>query len=346
MIIVKPLEKELHEDYSVYVAQHPQARFGHDLEWAQTLRETYSVHAEHLVALDGAKVVGICPLFLGKPLTGGRYYQTSVFPSYFGPLYDSDEVFEAILDALIEKAADAQYAEILAPEALSENPRLPFKEQLDFTYKLSLEQGADAAYAKFRRNYKRILRDPDSSADMEIVVDAKGELISEFYRLYADLYARKHGFLPHPEELFYTIFKYYRNATARIYMAKRGDRYIGGIFTFWIHGEVYCGWSALDLKTELQPTHHLIWRLIQDGAAQKFRWFNHGEAEKHNENLKLFKQGWGMEPSFPARYFIPGRLAQPIPRLFDRVSWTKKIISALPSRLTSKALSPLIRFFL
>lgn len=346
MINVVTVSEETYERYAAYVASHPQARFGHDLEWARTLRDTYGAGIEHLIALDGEKAVGICPLFLCNPLWGGSHYQTSLFPSFFGPLYDSEQVLDKILETIISKTSTLQYAEILSPVPLPADKRLPYLEQLDFTYRLSLDDTPEHIFGNFRRNYKRILRNPKFHEEVDLIVDGDGKLAKEFYRLYADLYARRHGFIPHVEELFHNIFAYYKNGTARIYMARHNDKYIGGIFTFWKYGEIYCGWSALDQSTEYLPTHFLIWRIMQDGIAQGYHWFNHGEAPRDNESLKLFKQGWNMKASDTYRYFIPGKLSKPNIRLYDRYSWTKKIITYLPAQITSSFLSPLIRFFL
>ena len=346
MLNVVTVNEDLFERYSTFVAKHPGARFGHDLEWAMVLRDTYGVSFEHLVALDGEKVVGICPLFFCKPLIGGPHYQTSLFPSYFGPLYDSKSVVDELLDAIISKTSTMEYTEVLTPFPLPAGERLPYLEQLDYTYRLSLDDTPEHIYKNFRRNFKRILRDPKFHEEVDIIVDGDGSLVKEFHRLYAHLYARKHGFIPHVEKLFHNIFSYYRNGAARIYLARHKGQYIGGIFTFWKYGEIYCGWSAQDLNTAYFPMHFLIWKIMQDGVSQGYHWFNHGEAPRDNESLKLFKQGWGMQASDTFRYFIPGKLHKPNVRLYDRYSWTEKVISILPVRVTSSFISPLIRFFL
>lgn len=346
MINVITIREDLYEKYSAYVAGKPGARFGHDLEWAAVLWDTYGVSTQHLIALEDEKVVGVCPLFLCRPILGGAHYLTSLFPSYFGPLYDSEPILDRILDAIIKKASTLQYAEIISPVPLPEDKRLPYLERLDYTYRLPLNNSPEKIFKNFRRNYRRILKDPKFHEEVELVVDNDGSLVGEFYRLYANLYARKHGFIPHVEKLFRNIYSHYPDGTARIYMARHNSKSIGGIFTFWRYGEVYCGWSALDLSTAYEPMHFLIWKIIQDGVAQGYQWFNHGESPKGNESLKLFKQGWGMEPSDTYRYFVPGRLSEPVVRAFDRFSWTKKIISHLPARVTSGFLSPLIRYVL
>jgi hypothetical protein len=346
MIRVEPISEELYDCYTAYIAGKPQARFGHDLEWALALRDTYGLSMEHLLAFEGAKVVGVCPLFLCKPIYGGPHYTTSPFPSYFGPIYDSGQALEAILEAIVSKTSTLQYTEIVSPLPLPADQRLPYWEQLDYTYRLSLDDSPEHIFGGFRRNYRRILKDPKFYEEVDLIVDTDGGLVKEFHRLYANLYARKHGFIPHVERLFHNIYAHYRNGTARIYLARHNRKYIGGIFTFWKYGEIYCGWSALDLNTEYLPMHFLIWKIIQDGIAQGYRWFNHGESPRDNENLKLFKMGWAMEASDTYRYFVPGRLARPNVRLYDRFSWTKKAISYLPARVTSSFLSPLIRFFL
>jgi lipid II:glycine glycyltransferase (peptidoglycan interpeptide bridge formation enzyme) len=250
------------------------------------------------------------------------------------------------LDAITAKTSTLEYTELLCPAKLPDDPRLPYFEQLDYNYRLPLNDTAENIFGNFRRNYKRILRDPKLHDSLELVVDSDGALVKDFYRLYADLYARKHGFIPHVEKLFRSIYAYYPNGKSRIYMARHNGKFIGGIFTFGVHDEIYCGWSAQDLSTEYNPMHFLIWSIIQDGVARKYSWFNHGESPRENENLKLFKQGWNMQPSDTYRYFVPGQLTQPNVRLYDRFSWTKKIISNLPSPLTSTFISPLIRFVL
>lgn len=334
------------ERYSAYVACHPRARFGHDLEWAWTLRDTYGAEIEHLMAVEEGQVVGICPLFLCKPLIGGAHLQTSLFPSFFGPLYDSERALDKILEAVVSRTSALENAEILSPFALPEDTRLPFVENLDLTFKVSLDHTPEQVYGAFRRNYKRILRDPDFLREVELVVDSEGILVKEFHRLYTRLYARRHGFIPHVEALFRNIFANYRDGMARIYMARHRGKYIGGIFTFWKYGEVYCGWSAQDVNAGFHPMHFLIWKIMQDGIVEGFHWFNHGEAPRHNENLKLFKQGWGMEASDTYRYFIPGKLRQPNVRLYDRFPWVNKIVAALPVQVTVSLLSPLIRYLL
>jgi hypothetical protein len=97
---------------------------------------------------------------------------------------------------------------------------------------------------------------------------------------------------------------------------------------------------------EYQPAHNMIWQIIQDAAAEGYEWFNMGEAPKAHESLILFKQGWGTVTVEPSRYYIPGNTKLPSPRLFDRVSWAKKIISRMPAWMITTFLSPAIRYFM
>src|SRR5215510_11011108 len=128
MIDVITVHEGLYKKYSTYVAGKPEARFGHDLEWAMVLRDTYGASIQHLIALEDEKVVGICPLFLCRPITGGTHYLTSLFPSYFGPLYDSKPALDALLDTMIKKTSAVQYAEIISPVPLPDDERLPYLE--------------------------------------------------------------------------------------------------------------------------------------------------------------------------------------------------------------------------
>jgi lipid II:glycine glycyltransferase (peptidoglycan interpeptide bridge formation enzyme) len=348
MIRVATLDESLHDRYTSYLAGRQDARFGHDLAWGKVLRETYGVETRHLIALDGDKIVGICPFFLCKPLFGGAHYVTNPFPTYCGPLVDSAEVLNALLKAVREKTSSVDHAEVLTPTSLSdaEADLLPFEERLDYTYCLSLENGIDRIFESLDRDHKRILRRSDALKNMELIVDADGDHLDSFHKLYVSIYAGKHGFIPHGRKLFRNIFEYFPRGAARIYLARINGKYVGAMFTFWMHNEVYYGWSAVLPDSAHHPTHFLIWRIIQDAAAEGYRWFNMGEAAREHHGLNHFKRGWGTEVIEPCRYFVPGQSSEPTPRLFDRVGWTRKIISKLPAGVVTTFLSPAIRFFL
>jgi hypothetical protein len=348
MIRVAGLDESLYDRYASYVAGRPDARFGHDLAWGRALRDTYGVQIEHLVALDGEKVVGVCPLLLCKPIFGGAHYVTNPFPTYCGPLIDSIDALNALLETIKDMTAQAQFAEVLSPLALPAGAHalLPFSENLDYTYRLPLEGGTDRIFDSFSRDIKRILRKSDALTDMELTVDDDGSQLDSFHRLYVAVYAGKHGFIPHGRSLFRNIFLHFPPGAARIYLARINGRPAGAMFTFWTHNEVYYAWSASLPDSAHHPTHFMIWKIIQDAAAEGFRWFNMGEAARGHHGLDHFKRAWGTEVIEPCRYFIPGRLTQPTPRLFDRVSWTKKIVARLPAGVVTALLSPAIRYFL
>jgi hypothetical protein len=345
---VLTLDKSLHELYTSFINSRPDARFGHDLAWARTLREAYGVETRHLVALEGEQVVGVCPFFFSRPLFGGAHYVTNPFPTYCGPLYDSNEVLSAILKEIKIKTADVQHAEVLTPSALPDDggDSLPFVEELDYTYRIDLRKGLEAVFESLSRDNKRILRKTDSLNDMELLVDSDGRHLDAFHNLYVGIYAGKHGFIPHGKRLFRAIFRHFPSDAARIYLAKVRGRFVGGMFTFWTHDEVYYGWSAVLPDSAHHPTHSLLWRIIQDAAAEGYRWFNMGEAAREHHGLNHFKRGWGTEALEPRRYFIPGRLSEPTPRLFDRLGWTRQVIAKLPAFVVNTFLSPLIRYFL
>lgn len=348
MIQILTLNEALYDRYTSYLDGRQDARFGHDLAWGNVLRDTYGVEIGHLVALDENKVVGVCPFFLCKPIFGGAHYVTNPFPTYCGPLYDSVETLNALLKVVTEKTSSVDHAEVLAPASLlnAEADLLPFQEGLDYTFKLDLKAGVDNIHKNLRTNFKRIINKSAKLQGMDVVVDIDGSLVDEFYRAYVNIYGHKHGFIPHVKKLFRNIFAQFPNGDARLYMARINGKYFGGIFTFWSHNEVYYAWSAVEPDNEYQPAHSVIWQIVQDAAAEGYDWFNMGEAPKAHESLIRFKQGWGTEIVEPMRYFIPGKTKEPSPRLFDRVSWAKKIIASLPSGVITAFLSPAIRYFL
>jgi len=348
MIQVVKLNDQLSDRYTSYLAGRVDARFGHHLAWGNVLRDTYGLAVGHLVALEGDKVVGVCPFFLCKPLFGGAHYVTNPFPTYCGPLCDSVDVLNALLKAVAEATSSVDHAEVLAPDPLSnaDAKYLPFQEGLDYTFKLNLSAGIEKIYKNIRVNFKRILNKSAKLQGMDLVADMDGSLVDEFYKSYVRIYGRKHGFIPHVKTLFKNIFAQFPKGDARLYMARIHGKYVGGVFTFWSYNEVYYAWSAVEPNNEFQPAHSVIWRIVQDAAAQGYDWFNMGESPKTHESLIRFKEGWGTDIVEPRRYFIPGKTREPSPRLFDRVSWAKTIIASLPSSVITTFLSPAIRYFL
>jgi lipid II:glycine glycyltransferase (peptidoglycan interpeptide bridge formation enzyme) len=348
MIEVVKLNEGLHDRYTSFLAGRPDTRFGHDLAWGNVLRDTYGVEIEHLVALEGEKVVGVCPFFLCKPIIGGAHYVTNPFPTYCGPVYDSADTLNALLKKVAEKTSSVDHAEVLTPAPLlnAEAGLLPFEEGLDYTFKLSLGSGVDKIHKNLRTNFKRILNKSAKLQGMDILTDMDGSLLDEFYKSYVRIYGHKHGFIPHVKKLFENIFTHFKKGDARLYMARINGKYAGGIFTFWAHNEVYYAWSAVEPDNEYQPAHSVIWRIIQDAALEGYDCFNMGEAPRAHETLILFKQGWGTEVLEPSRYFIPGRTKHPPERLFDRVSSANKIIAILPDAVITNLLSPAIRYFI
>lgn len=346
MQVIK-VDESNRQAYADYVASHPLARFGHDLEWADVLRKTYGVGIEHFMIFEHGRVAGVCPLFLGRPLTGGRHYQTSLFPSYFGPLFDDVKVYEVMMNYIKDTARDADFAEVLSPFALPEDHSgRVFKEEIDLTFRLNLKRGLNEIFGDFCRDYKRIIRKAYDPQEMQIVVDQTGEHLNDFYKLYVEIYAGKHGFVPHVRTLFRNFVERFPVGAARIYLCKVGGRFTGGMFTIWMHNEVYYAWSAVRADHIRHPAHFLIWQIVQDAAAQGYAWFNMGEAPVNHSGLIRFKREWGAEIVSPVRYFVAGRVAHPTPRLFDRAAWIKDIISRLPGGFVSTFISPAIRFFL
>lgn len=219
MFQVLTLDESLHERYASYLAGREDARFGHELAWGNVLRETYGIETQHLVALEGEKVVGVCPFFLCKPLIGGAHYVTNPFPTYCGPLGDSAEVLNRLLSAVAEKTSSVDHAEVLSPVPLSEVEAglLPYEEKLDYTYRLPLDRGLDEVFNSFSKDHKRILR---KSVAMEIVVDGDGNFLDAFHKLYVSIYAGKHGFIPHGKNCFARSSVIFREATRACILRK------------------------------------------------------------------------------------------------------------------------------
>jgi CelD/BcsL family acetyltransferase involved in cellulose biosynthesis len=351
-ITVSHLTPDLRADYMRFVSQHPQACYGHDLGWADVLQKTYGFRPEHLVACDADRVVGVLPLFFSRSLIYGRHYTTSPFLSYFGPLYESGDVLDALLRAAKERTTSVSYTRLVTGDPLPV-PLATYQlhpKNYDLIFLLPLDADPARVFGNLSENVRRNIRKAQKQGAVEVVTGHDGVWLEEFYQLYVSIYASKHGLVPHPKSFFHNLFRYLAPGTIRIYLARYKGRFIAAILTIWAYGEIHYAWSAADpVFKKTQPITLPIWQAIHDGCTEGYRLFNMGAVPKLHEGLAEFKRRWCTDIREAHSYFLLGRANAPpaqYDHFYDGFHWPKKLISSLPPPVTTRLLSPLLRFLL
>lgn len=334
------------DEYREFLARSPAARFSHELGWARALTDTYGLPCEHVLARQDGRIVGALPLFTSRSLVVGRHLTSCPFPSYAPPLFDSVEALGALVGAVARRAGSLPYAHLACGDPLSEAvlPVELLRRSDDLTFRLPLEADPASVLARLSKNIRRDARMAEK-AGVSVAAAPEGSASEEFYRLYATVYARKHGMPPHPRSLFRNLARHLGPSAARVHLARVDGRCLAAILTLRANGEVYYAWSAADpTERDLQPTTLLLFRIIEEACAEGQRVFNMGEAPKAHDALVHFKSRWCPDVREANSYYLLGTATAPPPHFFGGFGWQKKIISRLPIGLTTRFLSPLLRF--
>jgi Acetyltransferase (GNAT) domain len=343
--VLSPTEQDEH---AAFVTSRPAARFTHDLAWSRALSEAYGFYCEHLVVRRHGRLVAAMPVFRSRSLVLGPHLSSSPFPTYAPPLYGDIEALSVLLDAVAARTSTVRYAHLFCGDPLPEDA-LSIKlitRSDDLTFRLPLNASPHLVLRRLSRNIQRDVRRA-AKAGVTVARAQQGAASEEFYRLYASVYAKKHGMPPHSRALFQSLARHLGMKGARVHLALVNEGCVAAVLTLWSHGEVYYAWSAADdAGRALQATTLVLSHVIAEACMEGQRVFNMGEAPKSHGSLIDFKSRWCPEIAEAYSYYLLGTAGEAPPHYYDDFGWPKKVIAMLPTSLTTRIISPLLRFVL
>jgi FemAB-related protein (PEP-CTERM system-associated) len=285
------LSRDWEKAYQQFVDDSPQATLGHLLAWRNVVQKTYHHIPYYLMAMDGQTIKSILPLFLIRSPFFGRFLVTAPYLSYGGLLGDDMLAAHALIHTARNMAVDhrAQYVEIRG--LVREGQGLLLKDKY-WTFVLPLSVGSDVLWKRFEDG--KVRRAVRKALKSGVIVE-KGLHLRQCLWEVMSRHMRDLGTPFHRDRFYQSIVQEFPDQ-ANILMARKGDRYVGGILVisykdtvYWLHG------AGLREYKSLAPTSLLLWEAIRSASEDGFAYFDFGRSSWGSGTF-IFKRKWGAQP--------------------------------------------------
>jgi len=313
-----------------YIADHPTACFGHTKAWRETIRNTYGIQTEILVATDRGRIVGAAPWSTLQGPLGGRYMIIAPFASYGGVLADNSDVRAALLAASAGLARDrhAMHLHLRAPQVEADelslpgvhragryiSPRVPLAPDADLVWKDVIEGRARTAVRKARKSGVHVGRVGDDWTVFErIFSNGMRDLGSPFHGIpYFQALQAHFG-----DRLFAWVASQGDDPAAAALAIRHGDT------LHYVYGQ------NVHALRSTNANSLLVWSMIEQGCSDGLSWLDLGRSEPGTPQAS-FKEQWGGtnvpidEVLIPVLRKSPPDLVPTNPRLaFARRVWSR-----------------------
>lgn len=288
------------EEWQHYVFSHPSATVYHLPAWSRILEKSFGYEPFHLIARNaGGVVCGVLPLLLVKSALTGRRLVSLPFSYRCGPLADSPEVLQALMEEAcqLQKQTNSLYLELkgllLPPHVTADKSENGWEKTDQFsTYILDLLTPGEVwkkLDPRVRQHINRARRDG--------VTIRKGSSVEDFrifYRL--NLKVKKRIGVPgHPEDFLLNIGRDMSDICT-LYLAELKNRVIGGHMVLKFNGVMLSAFAASnDRYRKNQPNSLLYWTAIEDACREGTRCFDFGRTSPAEPGGTTFKKHWGTE---------------------------------------------------
>lgn len=230
---------------------------------------------------------------------------------------------------LFEYFSDAKNSSIICKEniiikTLSDYPDLPRVHASNCPV-LKLDNPRMKYRSKFRNKIKRHGRQADNLGVSFERTLSEDDLLKFYSNVLAETYRNKHKMLFQPYELLKSLFQ---TKFARLYIAKKNNKIIGGIFCCASTNVLHYNWGAMIECENISIGGLLLDYAIGEAEQEGFDWFDFGSTPLSHNKLLQFKTRFGAEV-FPVYYYY---LTEP-PKITDYNSaWplAREIFSYIP----------------
>lgn len=200
-LAVHPLDRTNYDAWNQFVVSHPHGSPMHTTHWMNSIKSVFHYRPLYRIAMDGAEVAGVLPLFLVSNPIIGRILLSTPFAVYGGILASNAEAHTALRDEAVRLAREnaVDYLELRNgfPEQLAGFTKID--RYVTFTQNVLPADGEallQALQRKLRNIVRKSLKFPYSSRI------AGG--VEMFYGLLCRVY-RSHGTPVFPRKWFETL---------------------------------------------------------------------------------------------------------------------------------------------
>jgi FemAB-related protein (PEP-CTERM system-associated) len=279
-------------EWRTYVESHPDGLHYHLPEWQAVLADSLGHEPFYVFARNEAGALcGVLPLFHVKSILTGRRLVSLPFASACGPIADSPETTEALVNRAKDLCRDlrCRYLEIRMTKPLSLG--LDYNEYYS-TYVVplyepqlmwkGLEQRARGSINKGRKR------------GVVVRIDNSERGVEAFYHLNLQTKTRL-GVPAHPLDLF-KVMRSHMGSHFQLYLAEVEGKVISGAIAIRFNGVVAGCYQASDSRyLQYHPNDAVTWQELEDGSNQGYRCFDFGKTASDNLGLAQYKMKFRAE---------------------------------------------------
>lgn len=278
-------------DWDAYLVSHPRRTFAHRWGWRSVLQNSFGIAPAYFVARADNRIVGLLPAALMKSRLFGRFVISLPWLDYGGPLADSDEIAQALVNRAGELASDnrCQFVEMRAVR----QPLPNLTEKTDKQeFVLDLSEGEEAVWKSFDAKARNQVR-KGQKADLNIAFHGEDKL-TDFYTVFARN-MRDLGTPVWPRSLFTEIFRAFPGEAEIAVVDLDGKTIAAGLLLHYQDFSAMPSASSYREYRSLCPNNVLYWGVIRHCLERGSTRFDFGRSSKDAGTYR-FKKQWVRKP--------------------------------------------------
>jgi len=307
-----------------YVLQHGSATHCHRWGWKAVIENAFGVPTYYLLAREQGRVTGVLPLAWQKSLLFGSFITALPFLNAGGPLADSVEIEEALVQRAIGIAKETGAARLQLRYRGEYRLDLPVSRHKVAAVR-EVSRDTDAMWKSLNSNNRRKVNKATKSG---MTAEAEGSAaLHIFYKIFADN-MRNLGTPVYAKKFFDEVLRAFPRDTDIVVVRLEGKP-VAVAFLISFRDGVEATWMCSDYRyLSFQPNMLLYWTILRIAGERGFRWLDFGRSTRDSGTHK-FKQLWdtGDVPlpwaSWTENGEAPGELSPANPK-FRLATWLWK----------------------
>lgn len=320
------------ETWNRWLEDAPDARFCHQYEWLQLVRDVYGGEPHYLAAYRGDEIAGVMPVMLRSVIGEGRVLYATPFADEGGCCTEDPQVEAKLVEAATQvgDGLGASYLEVrqrapLSVEAMTDESRV--------TLEMPLPSDSEVLWDDLSKNMRKKVRRArrDGLTSEEVGPDFLGT----FYEIYASN-MQDLGSPMHSQEFFEALYSRFPEDMVSVAVRLEDSRATVGAAVAIKHGQVMtvlCAHSAREYF-DLYPNNLLYWRLFEEAIDRGCRVANFGRSPV-DTGIYRYKKSWHMEDHqlYYSRIPIKGQPGEADGRQSKAYELFRRIWPHLPARI-------------
>lgn len=266
-------------------------------DWMNVLAQCYGFRPLIAVIADGSQGIKCAvPIMLVKHWLTAPRLVSLPFTDYCPVLCNEDLEQSELVTALEQLVRDRHCSAAELRWGIEQMEGV-YPGQKFLRHVSTLTDNPKAVMKTFRKGVKSsITQGEKAGLKVRMTTDWAG--IKAFYSLH--LMTRKRlGSPVQPLRFFRLLWEYLISQGMGFTLcAYKGETLVASaVFLHWNKGIMYKYSASDSTYWHLRPNNLILWRALQWGCENGYRWFDWGRTDPQNEGLRTFKRGWGGEES-------------------------------------------------